>query len=282
MIPTQNKSETSRLSASNLCSAILITRNESAVLAKTLAALQFVDEIVVVDSGSTDDTCAIAQTYGARVIHQDWLGFGLQKQFAVAQAQHAWVLCVDADERVSSQLQQSIMQVLAAPQYAVYSMPRCNHFLGRALRHGEGYPDWNTRLFRKDAAAWSEDAVHECVRTTLPIGRLQGDLLHESALSIAQYSQKQNHYTSLQAQALFNAGKRAAAWQLFAKPIVRFIKFFIVKRGFLDGVAGFLHISIGCYHSFLKVAKLLELELGQVAQDKTPIKQRKSECKNKI
>jgi hypothetical protein len=271
VINAQNTLEMTALSTPHLCSAVLITRNESAVLAATLAALHFVDEIVVVDSGSTDDTCAIAQAYGARVIHQDWLGFGQQKQFAVAQAQHAWVLCVDADERISSQLQQSILQALAAPQYAVYRMSRCNHFLGRALRYGEGYPDWNTRLFRKDAAAWSDDTVHECVRTTLPIGRLEGDLLHESAVSIAQYSQKQNHYTSLQAQALFKAGKRAAPWQLFAKPIVRFIKFYLVKRGFLDGMAGFVHIIIDCYHSFLKVAKLLELELEQVAQNKTPI-----------
>ena len=128
-------------------SAVIITLNEEKALPKCLESVSFADDIVVVDSGSTDRTVAIAEEYGARVIHQDWLGYGKQKQFAVEQASHDWVFCLDADEWVSDELASSIQDVFPDPEYYAYKSPRCNKFLGRWLRHGEGYPDYNLRLF---------------------------------------------------------------------------------------------------------------------------------------
>jgi hypothetical protein len=142
------------------------------------------------------------------------MGFGLQKQFAVAQARNDWVLCLDADERLSPELERSIRAALEAPVAPVYRMRRRNRFLGHWLRHGEGYPDWSTRLFNRRNAAWSDDPVHEKVLYAVTPGSLEGDLLHESAEDLANYLQKQNRYSSLAAQQLFRArpqGRRAAA-----------------------------------------------------------------------
>src|SRR6185436_21100930 len=133
-------------------SAVLITRNAAAVLESCLDSLAFVDEIVVVDSSSTDGTRELAERKGARVVHREWLGFGRQKQFAVEQAKNDWVLCLDADERVSAELRASIEAALAAPAAPVYRMARRNRFLGRWLSHGEGYPDWSPRLFNRLSA----------------------------------------------------------------------------------------------------------------------------------
>ncbi len=240
-------------------SVVIIAMNAASQIGACLKNAAFADEIVVVDSGSRDDTCEIALEYGARVLHQDWLGFGRQKQFAVEQARHDWVLCLDADERVSDPLRASIVEALQAPRFRVYRMPRCNRFMGRWLRHGEGYPDWSLRLFDRRDANWSGDEVHEKVLTNSPIGSLQGDLLHESQESLAAYLEKQNRYTSLQAEELGQRGKQATFGQLAASPLLRFVKFYFLRLGFLDGVPGLVHISIGCFNSFVKYAKLHEL-----------------------
>src|SRR3989338_3067587 len=143
--------------------AVLITRNVASRLEACLQSCAFADEIVVVDSGSTDATLDIARRFNARVMQQDWLGFGKQKQSAVAQASHDWVLCVDADEHVSDTLRANILKELEAPRFQAYEFPRCNRFLGRWLRHGEGYPDVSLRLFDRRHANWSDDAIPENV-----------------------------------------------------------------------------------------------------------------------
>lgn len=240
-------------------SVVIIALNAASQIEACLKSAAFADEIVVVDSGSRDDTREIALKYSARVLHQDWLGFGRQKRFAVEQASYDWVLCLDADERVSDPLRASIVEALQAPPFRAYRMPRCNRFMGRWLRHGEGYPDWSLRLFDRRVANWSEDGVHEKVLATLPVGSLQGDLLHESQESLAAYLEKQNRYTSLQAEELCRRGKRASFGRLLASPLLRFVKFYFLRRGFLDGVPGLVHISIGCFNSFVKYAKLHEL-----------------------
>jgi glycosyltransferase involved in cell wall biosynthesis len=246
-------------------SAVLITRDAAASLEGCLASLGFVDEIIIVDSGSVDATLQIAERFGARVIAQDWLGFGPQKSFAVAQAKNNWVLCLDADERVTPALQASITQLFPSPDLGAYRFPRCNRFLGRYLRFGEGYPDWNLRLFRRDAAAWSADLVHEHVLTSVPVGTLAGDLLHDSAETLASYLTKQNRYTSLAATAALAAGKRVTAGRLLLSPLVRFIKFYFVRQGFRDGLPGLVHIAIGCFNSFMKYAKMLEQQKNDAA-----------------
>src|SRR3990170_4919633 len=143
--------------------------------------------------------------------------------------------------------------------WLAYDMPRCNRFMGRWLRHGEGYPDPNLRLFHRSHAHWSDDPIHEHVVTTEPVGRLDGDLLHDTATSLADYLDKQNRYTTLQAERLHAQGKRVGAARLLLSPLARFIKFYFLRRGFLDGVPGLVHIAIGCFNSFMKYAKLMQL-----------------------
>ena len=241
-------------------SVVLITRNAAAQLPDCLASVAFADEVVVVDSGSSDGTADLAAHYGARVVQKEWLGFGRQKQFAVEQAAHDWVLCLDADERVSPELAASLVRALAAPAAPVYRMARRNRFLGRWLRHGEGYPDWSLRLFDRRQARWSDDAVHEKVLHAASPATLSGDLLHESAEDLGRYLDKQNRYSTLAAEELHRQGRRAGVAELALSPLVRFVKFYFFRLGCLDGMPGLAHISIGCMNSFLKYAKLIELQ----------------------
>jgi glycosyltransferase involved in cell wall biosynthesis len=241
-------------------SVALIARDAAAQLGHCLASVAFADEIIVVDSGSTDGTVEFAARRGARVIQREWPGFGAQKQFAVEAASHDWVLCVDADERVSLELRERIVAELKAPRGFVYAMPRRNRFLGRWLRHGEGYPDWSVRLFHRAHAHWGSETVHEKVISRSPVLKLYGDLLHDSAETLEKYLDKQNRYTSLQAESMHAAGRRANVVQLVVSPFLRFIKYYLLRLGFLDGVPGLVHITIGCMNSFNKYAKLKALE----------------------
>ena len=241
-------------------SVAIITRNAAALLERCLASVAFAEEVVVVDSGSTDGTVELAARHGARVVRKEWLGFGAQKQFAVDAASHEWVLCVDADECLSPELREAVVAELKAPRGFVYAIPRRNRFLGRWLKHGEGYPDWNVRLFHREHARWGGETVHEKIVTRSPVLRLRGDLLHDSAETLEKYLDKQNRYTSLQAESLRAAGRRANALQLVLSPLLRFIKFYLLRLGFLDGVPGLVHVTIGCMNSFNKYAKLKALE----------------------
>ena len=253
-------------------SLCVITRDAATQLRDCLASVPFAAEIVVVDSGSVDDTVEIARGCGARVIARDWPGFGAQKNFAVGQAKHDWVLCLDADERLTPELAGAIdgaapdMTRAGAP--AAYAMARRNRFFGRWLAHGEGYPDWNVRLFDRRRARWSEDPVHEHVLADGPVTRLAGDLLHDSAESLDRYMTKQNRYTTLQAEAMHARGERAGTLRLVVSPLARFLRFYVVRLGCLDGAAGFVHIAIGCFNSFMKYAKLRALQCeAEIARD---------------
>jgi glycosyltransferase involved in cell wall biosynthesis len=244
-------------------SAVLITRNAAAVLDACLESLAFADEILIVDSQSTDGTLDIAARRRARVVQKEWLGFGRQKQYAVDQAKNDWVLCLDADERVSDELAGSIRRALESPVSPVYRMARRNRFLGRWLSHGEGYPDWSPRLFNRLNARWSDDLVHEKVLYAVTPGTLEGDLMHDSSDDLATYLDRQNRYTTLAARQAYELGKSAGVLHLLASPVVRFFKFYVLRLGFLDGVPGLLHISIGCMNSYMKYAKLLELRKAE-------------------
>jgi hypothetical protein len=238
-------------------SAVVIARNEAGRIRACLQSVRgLADEIVVLDSGSSDGTQALCRALGARLLETDWPGYGAQKNRAVRAAAHEWVLSLDADERVSPALAQSIRGALAAPTAAGYRCRRCNVFLGRALRHGEGYPDWSVRLFDRRRAHWSEDPVHEKVLLDGAPGTLDGDLMHESAETLAAYIEKQNRYSTLAAAAARAAGRKATAAHLVLSPLVRFCKFYVLRLGFLDGVPGLVHIAIGCFASFMKYAKL--------------------------
>ena len=244
-------------------SAVIITHNAARQLADCLNSLSFVSEIIILDSGSDDETKNIADAYQARFVHQDWLGYGPQKQKAVELANYDWVLCLDADERVSEELAASIQTELNNPHHQAYQFPRCNRFMGRWLKHGEGYPDISLRLFDRNVASWSDDEVHEVVRTEVSVGTLSGDLLHDSASSLDDYLARQNLYTSLQAESMYQAGKQAGAGRLLFNPLFRFFKFYFFRLGFLDGIPGLIHILIGCQNTFIKYAKLIDMHKKQ-------------------
>jgi glycosyltransferase involved in cell wall biosynthesis len=238
----------------------IIALNAAGQIGPCLASAAFADELLVVDSGSTDGTPEVARSHGARVESREWLGFGRQKQHAVSIARHDWVLCLDADERVTPRLERSIREALASQRYRAWRVARRNRFLGRWLAHGEGYPDWTVRLFHRAHASWSNDDVHEAVLTTAELGALDGDLLHDSAEDLATYMAKQNRYSTLHAKALYDQGVRAGYWRLAASPLARFFKFYVLRLGFLDGGPGFAHIMIGCNNAFQKYLKLIELQ----------------------
>ena len=242
-------------------SLVIIARDAAHELADCLASAAFAVEAIVVESGSSDDTAAVATRSGARVIAHAWEGFGPQKNFAVAQAGHDWVLCLDADERVTPELEAAIRALFAGggPAAAAYTIARRNRFLGRWLAHGEGYPDWIVRLFDRRHARWTDDPVHESVVADAPVTRIGGDLLHESAESLDDYIAKQNRYTTLQAEVMHARGERATFAHLALAPAARFFRLYVLKLGFLDGAAGFAHIAISAFASFLKYAKLRAL-----------------------
>lgn len=259
-------------------SAVIITLNESNSLPDCLNSLDFVDEIVVVDSGSTDDSIAIAEKMGARVFSKEWLGYGQQKNYAIKQARHDWVLCIDADERIDKTLQQSIIKTLTTnqPPFDGYRMARRNHFLGRGLKHGFGYPDYKLRLLNRHKGRWTEPKVHEYIQldNPAPIGTLHGDLLHFSGENLQQYLEKHNTYTTLQAlQALQAPPQNWLRLKMVINPILCFLKGYFLKRAFLDGLPGFVHTLCHCFTTFSKYAKIYEAKLqDELKQPRTDAK----------
>lgn len=241
-------------------SAVIITRNEAGNISRCIeSVVRIADEVLVVDSGSTDNTVSIAEKSGARVLHQEWLGYGKQKQFAVDQASYEWVLCLDADEWLSDELRAQLLEEKQNPSHKSCKIPRRNRFLGRWLKHGEGYPDYSLRFFDRRVARWNNHPVHESVESNEAVKFLKGDLLHDSAVDLKNYLNKQNDYTSLQAKVMFENGNSFSIWKMCFSPVLRFLKFYFFRLGFLDGIPGLIHISIGCWNSGVKHAKLFAL-----------------------
>lgn len=246
-------------------SLVIIAMNAEASIEQCLKSASWIRHKIVVDSGSTDRTVEIARQCGATVIHQDWLGFGPQKQFAVMQAPTDWVLCLDTDEFLTEELSQSIRDLFSSdkPRADAYKVARRNKFLGRYLRYGEGYPDWLTRLFDRRKAQYSDDPVHETVlgiNGKIRTEKLSGDLMHDPADSISYYIEKRNRYTDIQARLLVESGKHVSPSEIMFSPFLRFLKYFFFKRGFLDGIPGFIYISFGCLEAYLKYIKAFSLQ----------------------
>lgn len=238
-------------------SLVIITKNEERHLAKTIeSCIGLCNELVIVDSGSTDKTLEIAKQYSPKIIPQEFLGFGKQKQLAVNSSYNDWVLCLDADEVLTEELKSNIANELVNPKYNAYVLTRCNKFLGRYLRYGAGYPDCSIRLFNRKYANWSDDMVHEKVIVNCTVGKITGDYLHDSVESLDKYLAKQNQYTTTQADAMFAREKKCKLSKLLISPTWHFIKYYFIKHGFLDGIPGLIHILIGSWNSFSKYAKL--------------------------
>ncbi len=239
-------------------SAVVITRNEEANLARCLASVRsLASEIVVVDSESTDRTREIAAGYTDRVIVQRWLGYGPQKQFAVEQARSPWIFSIDADEEVSPELAEEVRQLdFAADGYFV---PRRTRYLGRWIRHGIWNPDWVLRLFRKDRGRFTPDRVHESVVVEGGTERLRGILAHYSFRDVAHHLQKMNEMTSLAARQMHERGRATGALQLALLPSWEFARAYLLRGGFRDGVPGLVVSVLHAHYTFSKYAKLWEL-----------------------
>ncbi len=242
-------------------SVVIITKNEAANLARCLSSVRFADEIIVVDSHSSDQTVEIARSHGALVIPIDWPGFGPAKQLGVDRAIGEWVLSIDADEELSSGLAAEIQQCIASPStHAGYEMPRRTQFLGRWIGHCGWYPDHLLRLFKRDHGRVTDAKVHEQIVVNGSIGRFRNDLLHYSYPTIDVYLVKFDRYTSVGAEEAFQRGRRTGLFDLTIRPMVAFLKFYIAKRGFLDGYEGFLISVFSAGAVLVKYAKLRDLQ----------------------
>ncbi len=245
-------------------SLVMIVHNEEKDLPHALESIQDFDDIVIVDSFSTDRTLEIASLYTKRIYQIPWPGFAQQKQNAVNLARYPWVLILDGDERATPELLREIRQILALsydPTYG-YRVPRKNFFLGRLIRHGSWAQDAPLRFFHKDHGTIPPREVHERVELLgPPPGLLRGSLLHYTHRDLTDCIEKTDRYTGLGALELKKQGKSPSLVSLVSRPIFLFIRLYILKRGFLDGVPGFLTASLAAFATFLKYAKLWELSL---------------------
>lgn len=238
-------------------SVVVITKNEAANIRDCLESVSWVDEIVVLDSGSSDDTVDICRQYTDAVYgSDDWPGFGAQRNRALARARGEWILALDADERVSPELRREIVQILARTKGpSVYEMPRLSYYCGRAMRHSGWWPDYVARLFRRGAARFSDAPVHERLCFEGKPGRLQNHLLHFSFRGLDEVLDKVNRYSTAGALMMRARGQSASLAGAVLHGLWAFIRTYIVCRGFLDGREGFILAvsnAEGTYYRYLK------------------------------
>ncbi len=242
-------------------SATIIAYNEEHCIERCIRSVSWADELVVVDSFSADRTADICRRFGARVIKQKWLGYVAQKNFALEQAKHSWVLSLDADEAASQELQQEI-QVLRQKEMGEvsgYYIPRKLHYLGRWIKHGGWYPDYKLRLFNKEEGRWEGKDIHETVACRGETGKLTGDIDHYSFLDISDHLRTIDKFTTISAGELQAKGKRAGIGDLTLRPAAAFLRMYLLQAGFLDGVPGLILCGLSAYHVLVKYAKLWEL-----------------------
>jgi glycosyltransferase involved in cell wall biosynthesis len=238
-------------------SVILITKNEAANMRDCLQSVSWADEIIVVDSGSTDDTVGIAREMGAQVhVHPDWPGFGPQKDRALAYAGKDWVFSIDADERVTPELRAELERAIHEASADGYYCPRLSQFCGKFVRHSGWYPDYVLRLFKRGAGRFSGSLVHESVLLTGRTSKLKNPLLHYSYLTVSDVERKVEHYSSAAAQQMFQAGKRASWLRAILSAGWAFVRTYIVRLGVLDGSAGWNIARMNARTTYLKYRKL--------------------------
>jgi glycosyltransferase involved in cell wall biosynthesis len=253
-------------------SVTVITRNEQAHIASALESVSWADEVVVVDCGSVDETTAIAEGRGARVLAHDWTGYGAQKNNAADAARNDWVFVVDADERVTPELAAEIRALMAGePTASAYRIPRVAHHLGRWIRGTDWYPDYQMRLYNRRAARWDNLRVHESLHVDGPIGRLRGELLHYPYRDIADHGRTIDRYTRLAAEQMVEDGRRAHLFDLTIHPFLAFLRNYLLLRGFAYGKAGLVISIMNAYYVFMKYAKLWELQQKAPAAPDPPV-----------
>lgn len=251
-------------------SVCFIVMNEAERIEESLRSVAWADEIVVVDSGSTDGTVEICERYTDRVLHQDFLGHIEQKNFALDQATNEWVLSLDGDEVLSPDLAREIQRELAAHHADTdgFLMPRMTRYLGRWIRHGSWYPDRKLRLWRRSSGRWGGVNPHDRVELSCETPRtrtLQEPILHYSYRDVSHHVRTIDSFTTITAREWHKRGKRVSLLHLITHPVAKFFEVYIWKRGFLDGLPGFLIAIHTVYYTFLKYAKLHEIELERTA-----------------
>lgn len=242
-----------------MLSVIIITKNESRHITRCLESVAWADEIIVLDSGSDDDTVALCRRFTDKVFETDWPGFGIQKQRALAKASGDWVLSVDADEWITAELRKEIEKAVTQTDINGFEMPRLSSYCGKEIRHGGWWPDYVMRLFQRMHGRFTGDPVHERIIVTGKIDKLSAPILHEAFVDPEEVLHKINHYSSLGAEKLYQAGKRTSLIQAILKGLWSFFRTYCLKAAFLDGREG-LMLSIsnaeGTYYKYLKLLNL--------------------------
>jgi len=252
-------------------SVTLITLDEADHIAAAIESAAWADEILVVDSGSSDGTVDIARSKGARVLTRAWTGYVDQKNFAADQATHEWIFSLDADERVPLALAQEIRSIVASePPYRGYRVPRVTFHLGRWIRTTDFYPDYQMRLYDRRTGRWQGRYVHESVKVDGPTGQLKHDLEHYSFSDIRDQIRRIDHYSTLSAMQMYEAGRRTGPLEIVVHPPAAFVRNYLLRRGFLDGTAGLLISLLNAWGVGLKFMKLWELQRNPKSEIPNP------------
>lgn len=250
------------MSAGKPCiSVYIITLNEANAIGCAIESVRWADEIVVLDSGSVDDTCVIARKLGARVETWQFEGFAAQKNAAMNLCEGEWLLNIDADEEVTSELERSIRKTVGEnrKEPGAYEVNRRTWYLGRWMRHCGWYPQYRTRLCRAGEASWSGGSIHEYLESGSRPGRLDGDLLHRPYDNLSDHLKKIGKYADIWAREHTENGGRAGWIDLLFRPLARFLKMYVLKAGFLDGMPGLVASAMGSVYAFMKYARLYEI-----------------------
>ncbi len=243
-------------------SVVIITKNEAHIIANTLESLQAVtDDIVIVDSGSTDDTVAICKKMNAHVIETNWAGYGINKNMGIKAAKNDWILSLDADEAIDGELRQSLLQLTLTNDEEVFDIRFKNFFCNKWIRFGEWGFDWHIRLFNRTKVKWNNVAVHENLifAAGVKVIKLKGNILHYTVQNRQEYDAKTDHYARMNAKKYFDAGKKSSSFKQYFSPVFAFIQHYIFRLGFLDGAEGFIIAKTTARYTFLKYRYLKEM-----------------------
>jgi glycosyltransferase involved in cell wall biosynthesis len=245
-------------------SAVIITFNEEKNIADAIKSVDWADEVIVVDSESTDKTIQIAENCGAKILVQKWLGFSKQKQFAIDSANNDWIFSLDADERVSEDLQKQLLEIKNLPEKELadgYRISRLSFYLGRPIYHCGWYPDWQLRFFNRQKGKWKDVLIHESFNIVGKVEKISADILHYSVENAVHHHRMiGDRYALLAAEQMFLNGKSTSPLKIVTAGFTTFIQTYFLKLGFLDGLAGFLISRFAAHHSFLKHLILWELQ----------------------
>lgn len=236
--------------------ATIITLNEERNIARAIESLRCCDEILIVDSGSSDRTVELAQNLGARVVEAGWRGYAAQKNWAAEHASHDWILSLDADEALSEALEAEIWSLKkSGPKHDAYTMPRLARYLGRWILHSGWYPDRKVRLYHRSKAKWVGEFVHESVQASGRVGHLESNILHFTCDSLSEHLRTLDRYTTLAAQEIAARQVKVPLYRIVFDPAWTFLKSYFFQRGFMDGLEGLIISYMAAFYTFLKYSK---------------------------